>query len=166
MPEWRLRRQNSHTRKSNSARYAGHIQYTVLDAGVASGAALKIEKKRDGELMKKCAARFHILTRCLEKIIHSALGYLLFNVSLTGSSYNKCISCEQARLSFCLKKLLTSEPPAREEKSSILLASFYCWLAPLKFSTNSKKWACSKASQCIKVLCISLQCTGITWSRS
>ena len=57
--------------------------------------------------MKKYAARFHILTRCLEKIIHSALGYLLLSVSLTGSSCNKCISCEQARLCFCLRKLLT-----------------------------------------------------------
>lgn len=42
------------------------IQYPVLHAGVASGAPLKIEKKRDGVLMKKCAARFYFLTRCLE----------------------------------------------------------------------------------------------------
>ena len=49
-----------------------YIQYPVLDADVASGATLKIEQKRNSVLKKKCAARFHILTRCLEKIIHSA----------------------------------------------------------------------------------------------
>ena len=53
---------------------ATEIQYPVLHAGVASGATLKIEKKRDGVLMKKCAARFYFLTRCLETN-HLALGY-------------------------------------------------------------------------------------------
>ena len=138
-----------------------YIQYPVWDAGVSSRA---IEKRR--RVNEEVCRALSYPDTLLGEIIHSALGYLLLSVSLTGSSYNKCISCEQARLCFCLKKLLTSEPPAREEKSSILLASFNCWLAPLKFSTNSQKWACSKASQWIKVLCISLQCTGITWSQS